>query len=132
MTKVAKVPEISQTMSGRLRKRPLREVGANATLYKCDQCLRDDFKSLRGLNSHRTWHHPNAPQVQQQNQQHKRRRSGEGEDTQQNAAEGTSVIAHDEPEEDSAGGEASDTVEPISMDEEKGDVGQDIGAPAND
>ena len=125
--KVAKVPEISQTMSGHSRKRP----GETVTLFKCDICLCDNFKSMGGLRSHRTKIHPNAPQVQQHSQQHKRRRSGEVVDTQQNAAEGTSVIAHDVPEEDRAGGEASETVEPIEM-EEEGDADQDGGTPAND
>ena len=127
MTRVAKVPEISQTMSGPPRKRPCGE----GEIFKCDLCLRDNFRTNGGLNLHRTRKHPNAPKVQQQNQQHKRRRSGEGEDTQQNAAESTSVIAHDELEVDSDSGEARDTVEQIAMEEEE-DAGQDVGAPSND
>ena len=127
VTRVAKVPEICQTMSEPPRKRPCGEGG----IFKCDICLRDDFKNMGGLKVHRTRIHPNAPKIQQQNQQHKRRRSGEGEDTQQNAAESTSVIAHDELEVDSDSGEARDTVEQIAMEEEE-DAGQDVGAPSND
>ena len=69
-----------------------REDEAISTLHKCDQCHRDDFKTVRGLNQHKSKMH-----------KIKRLRSGEGENR-QNAAEGTNVIDHDDSEEDSAGG----------------------------
>ena len=99
MIRVFKEPETCQTMSVNTRKRIRiegngdspsgnREGEDNTTSNKCDQCHRDDFRNRRGLNQHIRRMHTN-----------KRLRSEEGEGS-QNAAEGTSVIAHDESEED--------------------------------
>ena len=77
------VPDISQTMSGCSRKRPLREVGANSTPYTCDQCPMG-FSKPAGLNIHRGKVHKNG-------HQHKRHPNGSREVGQQNAAESTGV-----------------------------------------
>ena len=51
-------PPISQTVSGRLRKRPQRD---NPTPHTCDQCSKG-FGSLVGLNSHRRMMHKDGYQ----------------------------------------------------------------------